>query len=372
LNETQRKEIQGYFDSTKEVFDYFSPYVEKAWGNTLDCTVKSVEGALENLIVFYLPPSMTKLAIGSDKGPAFYKDTIVFFKNFHESIPRNFYKVEEKLQFSWRTIKEPAGQHRVVSYHTKGDDGYSNVRVKEAAFPKYFTVDSTGFSGWHSVADLEQSVLHSFLADSSQESIEETFSHLNKKLVQGNQSKYSQSERNAQALFFDHDFFFLVLQVENDIVADLAYIDTYNLLKTASEIAIDNHINLVIKRHPKCTSAKIGDLLNQLKAYKNIQVSDASIHSILPACKAVITVNSGVGMEALLHLKGIICTGKAEYSYIAANARSRSELEQHMLNFEATDPTRIKEFLHYYSEEHLYHMDDVDKLRRFWMKARNT
>ena len=71
-------------------------------------------------------------------------------------------------------------------------------------------------------------------------------------------------------------------------------------------------------------------------------------------------------MEALLHVKDIISTGKAEYSYIAKKAYSKLELEHHMLNFSPTDPNKKKSFLHYYATEHLYRFDDVSKMQQFW------
>ncbi len=367
LREDRHKELNDFFDATRELLDYFSPVTDTAWENSLRCQSQHGDEHSETPMTFYLPPTLTKLEMGSKSTASFYRHTNEFFKRLHQSIPRNRFKVEEKLQFSWRTIKEPLGRQLAISYHTRGQ-GQRNLRIKESAFSNYLTMDSTGYSGWHTVAELEQDNLQQLVATTPGAAMEQTYQELGRELVHGNVSKYHQREQSERSLQTKGDFFFVALQVANDIVAELAYIDTFNLLKSTTEIAEKYRIQLVIKRHPKCTSIKIKQLLKSLEGHQHIEISNASIHLIIPACKAVITVNSGVGMEALLHLKDVISTGKSEYACIAKTAHSKRELEQQMLNFSPTEPDKIKAFLHYYASEHLYRYDDSGKLQRFWQR----
>lgn len=371
LNDHQSKELNEYFDATRVLLAYFAPLTDQAWENSLSYRTDSAETFSEAVIIFYFPPSLLKLDMGSGQFASIFLQTSEFIKRFHESIPRNLYTVEDKLQFSWRSVKEYEGNHQVVSYHTKGN-ARGNIRIKESAFPRYLTVDSTGFSGWHTAANLEQPTISEFLETVSENEVEETYQKLHREMVQSNSSKYKQREKQDTPISTGRGFFFLALQMTNDVVAELAYIDTYNLLKFSADIAERNQISLIIKRHPRCTSIKIKELLDTLRGSKYIEITDASIHAILPACKAVLTVNSGVGMEALLHLKSIICTGKAEYSYIASTAQSKAELEQHMLDFSPTEPKLIKAFLHYYASEHLYRFDDIPKILRYWERKTHS
>lgn len=370
LKADRQKELNDFFDATRELLDYFSPFTDTAWENSLRCQ-SELDGLTATPIAFYLPPMLTKLEMGSNATVSFYRHTNEFFKRLHQSIPRSLYHVEEKLQFSWRTIKEPPGTQLVISYHTRGP-GQRNLRIKESAFSNYLTMDPTGFSGWHTVAELDHDRLRQFIASIPGAAMEQTYHELRSELVQGNVSKYHQREQCEQSLDTKGDFYFVALQVANDIVAELAYIDTYNLLISVAEIAERQRIPLVVKRHPKCTSIKIKQLLKSLEGHPYVEISDASIHAIIPACKAVITVNSGVGMEALLHLKDVISTGKSEYACIAKTARSKLELEQHMLNFSPTEPDKIKAFLHYYASEHLYRYDDSNKLHQFWQRIADS
>ena len=47
-----------------------------------------------------------------------------------------------------------------------------------------------------------------------------------------------------------------------------------------------------------------------------ILISDASIHQLIEPALAVFTVNSGVGSEALLHLKPVYLFGRADYRHV--------------------------------------------------------
>src|SRR5690606_11694616 len=48
-----------------------------------------------------------------------------------------------------------------------------------------------------------------------------------------------------------------------------------------------------------------------------VLLSNASIHSLIERAEAVYKVNSGVGLEALLHEKPVVVTGKCDYMYAA-------------------------------------------------------
>jgi len=43
-------------------------------------------------------------------------------------------------------------------------------------------------------------------------------------------------------------------------------------------------------------------------------MSDASVHDLISGANAVFTVNSGVGLEALLHGRPVVVTGECDYS----------------------------------------------------------
>lgn len=365
MHADNKRELIQYFSILNKYFSHSDKIFEDAWKNTLTYPSTILLEHDKPNIVFYFPPSLTKLEIGSSHHASFYLDTVLVFKQLHQAIPSNRFNTINKLQFSWRTISEPNNGNWVVSYHSKGEE-HNHIRVKESALTQYFTMDSMGYSGWHSISNLQQDTFNNYFSEIDNNAVDQVFKDLYQEFVVKNKSKYVQPNIKTNHPIFEKEFYFLSLQVVNDIVADLAYIDVYNLLKLTVEIALRNNINLVIKRHPKCKSSKIGTFLNKCKKYDNILISDASIHAIIPKCKAVITVNSGVGMEALMHLTEVICTGKSEYQFAAKIAKDKSSLENHLLSFNATDKAKLKKFVYYYYTEHLYRKDDARKMVSFW------
>ena len=92
--------------------------------------------------------------------------------------------------------------------------------------------------------------------------------------------------------------------------------------------------------------------------YENISiVSDVSIHELFASAKAVVTINSGSGFEALLHLKPVITLGKADYSAVPYECKTLEDIEnsKHFIN-KPVDSLRIKRFFHaYFANTYKWH-----------------
>jgi hypothetical protein len=86
-------------------------------------------------------------------------------------------------------------------------------------------------------------------------------------------------------------------------------------LEQTLEFASENNLKVVAKGHPVWGN----------KAYTGpCEWSDASIHELIAAARVVVTVNSGVGMEAVLHEKPCFAFGRANYSEVAAPSLSEA------------------------------------------------
>ena len=135
-------------------------------------------------------------------------------------------------------------------------------------------------------------------------------------MIINNLSKYNQPKFNDFKL--PNKFFFLPLQLVDDTVNILCKHSTINFLKFFIKIFSKSNEILVIKRHPKCKSSKINDILKNLNA-NNIFVLDASIHDLVSKCSAVLVNNSGVGFESLFHLKPVYTFGESDYQSVCRN-----------------------------------------------------
>jgi hypothetical protein len=119
---------------------------------------------------------------------------------------------------------------------------------------------------------------------------------------------------------FGKDFIFFPCQIPHDRTITLHSQVTVEqaLLKTI-EISKKLNIPLLVKPHPANLNSML-PLLDIVK--KNIKenvywIHEMNINELLNSALAVFTVNSGVGMEAILHNKPVYTFGRAEYASVA-------------------------------------------------------
>ena len=217
----------------------------------------------------------------------------------------------------WMSLPARRSRRR-VSWHTRGlKQGHLHLKV--GVFPEFVSIDDCGFGGWSSFSKEPVSQLPHI------ENERLHFEKLKQFVVGGRISKYSQPEVLLKT-DFGGDYLFFPMQVHTDVVAKLAWIDTVNLLKILAEYAPRSVRKIVVKRHPKCRSKKVTNLINNFEGIPNLYFSDGNIHDLIGGANAVVTVNSGVGAEALLHRKPVIVTGESDYMAATIQVRESKKL----------------------------------------------
>ncbi|MBP0444987.1 hypothetical protein J8J14_09345 [Roseomonas sp. SSH11] len=191
----------------------------------------------------------------------------------------------------------------------------------QAALPHMLIFDRLGYAGWSSLAQLERREV--LAVDQSTADAFHTGTIL-PFLAEG-RSKYRQENGLAVE---GEGFVFVPLQLPNDSVIalksfDSPYLEGMHRMVVALAAA---GIPVMLKRHPHCTDPAVARLIDVLVAAWPglVAVSRASIHLLIRRARAVMTLNSGVGFEALLHGKPVIAAGKAEYQ-VAATAMAEPE-----------------------------------------------
>src|SRR5690606_19551086 len=141
----------------------------------------------------------------------------------------------------------------------------------------------------------------------------------------------------------------------------LSDIDTLSLLRALIGWTRASGGAVVVKRHPMCRSKEIGEALREAEEAGSIRVSDASIHQLIASARCVVTVNSGVGAEALLQLKPVVTTGRSDYA--AATRRVRSQEELYAVldsgDWVVAGEEQIKQFLWFYTKQYMVHFRDL-------------
>ncbi|EJN40119.1 capsule polysaccharide export protein [Pseudomonas sp. GM84] len=248
-------------------------------------------------------------------------------------------------QWNWRNCDPRTPNARVVSYHTNAPYNTNHLHIQEVPLAGRCSMDHQGFAGYASLATVHTPIEEAS-AHISEAMLAENEKSLHQTYVQNNISKYSQT---VDRVSYDDDYVFVALQIPTDTVAALAYVTGAELVKTVAEHYLGSTTKVRVKRHPYCNSMTVQKTLDTLLKAEAIEISDASVHDLISGAKAVFTVNSGVGLEALLHSRPVIVTGDCDYAYAtSAQPKSIDELKTILNNDFSFDHARTRQLLHYY------------------------
>ncbi|MFW6016587.1 MAG: hypothetical protein ACOCRK_09120 [bacterium] len=162
-------------------------------------------------------------------------------------------------------------------------------------------------------------------------------------------------------------FILLPLQVYDDtqVLIHSPLVRDMPQLIEESYKAVDNlnlrfkeNYHLVIKEHPQDIGRINYDYIYKKYSYKNLKVfRSGNVHGLLKKANAVITINSTVGIEALLHYKPVITLGNAFYNIkdLVYNVDQLDNLSQELYNAIRCEVNKelIDKFLYFLRYEYL-------------------
>jgi hypothetical protein len=192
-----------------------------------------------------------------------------------------------------------------------------HVRDKEvryymqSVFPFQFYVDSKGFAGGAS--------RYPFDVDWHRETPHGSFySQMIARALAG-ESKFDQPAQ--QPVYLPDDYFLYLCQIPHDETikyhSDVTVPEALEATCKATELL---NTPLIVKGHP-VNPGSMAPLIEIAKRYKHVYwVDNISIHDLIPNAKAVIVVNSGTGMETLLHKTPVVIFGRCEYDCVSNKA----------------------------------------------------
>jgi glycosyltransferase involved in cell wall biosynthesis len=202
----------------------------------------------------------------------------------------------------------------VFSYHSRGEE--KNVwHLKESPVTPLYSIDRAGYSGWADISSLEryQRRINAISSNTAREIIEQYRDFFHRKGL----SKYPQPV--SDDLELPEKFVFFPLQVIDDPVSKLSQLSMLDILQKAADCAREQEIYLLVKRHPFCRSLAVEKVLSRITRENPwVKQVDANVHILIQHAHAVVTVNSGVGIEALLGGAAVYASGLSEW-YRAAN-----------------------------------------------------
>jgi hypothetical protein len=208
-----------------------------------------------------------------------------------------------------------------VGYHTHAERG-AGVHVKLGPLPDAVLIDPSGYSGWSIAAARRLGRLP--LAEVDAERAVTWMAEERARLAAGNISKLAQAPR--AALDLQGDAVLVALQKPGDAVLRHAAVDMFTLARGVVRAFAGTGTRVVVKRHPRCRDPRTSALLREIAAEPHVTVTDASVHDLLPAVRAVYTVNSGVGAEALLYGRAVHVAGATDYQHACHRIRRPEDI----------------------------------------------
>jgi hypothetical protein len=267
------------------------------------------------------------------------------------------YAFAARLTTAHETLMPPDA--RFIGYHSISP-GRQCLNFKGTDQPRSYSFDPHGYSGWSSLAEtpIEALALERYAADAPAFIAAER-----ERIIANNVSKYAQADQ-AEAL--EPGYVFVGLQTIDDTVQQLAHLPMLEMLAEVSAACRERGVRVVVKRHPHCRSGRVTAALRAGLARGDFVVSTNSVHKLIAGACAVCVVNSGVGAEALLHMKPVYAFGRSEYHHVCHRITERGAFAR---VFEPdklpVSPETIERFLCYFRTEFSVDATDEAKLQPF-------
>lgn len=108
-------------------------------------------------------------------------------------------------------------------------------------------------------------------------------------------------------------------------VGETCHLNLRHMIKAL--LARDDPRPIVVKPHPRDMDLDTyGWLARHAKKDARLHVLPANIHDILARADVVVTINSAVGIEAMLHRVPVVLCGSADFHHICETVKSREEM----------------------------------------------
>lgn len=128
-------------------------------------------------------------------------------------------------------------------------------------------------------------------------------------------------QQDSYGVWQPRPYIFLPLQIPHDqSIRYFSDVSEGDAVRALANWASERGIAVVIKPHP--ASRKLMSEFEKFSDGVNTFWSEGHVHDLISYATGVYTINSGVGFEALFHLKPVVTFGRAEYDCVSFHATS--------------------------------------------------
>jgi hypothetical protein len=211
-----------------------------------------------------------------------------------------------------------------LSYHTIGSEP-GRLHYKFTHFSDLMQIDPCGYAGFANFATRSADDVLRETADLTEADIETIVAGYRSKYIERRISWRTQSAPQDLSSLRGRRTFFMPLQDPLDEVSNLRFLSIEEFVLGALD-GLSTDDCLFIKKHPVDATMATGKLLSSVKDDPRVILTDAPIYDLFRVSDAVVTLNSGVGFEALLAGLPVVAAGKSDYNLAAKTVESREAL----------------------------------------------
>lgn len=270
----------------------------------------------------------------------------MYWKQFIETVIDNYNKntdielVVKELplwQFNQKLINSIKPDLVLVPHkeqHNFPVQGTKAYYYMQTHIPNLFSIDSKGWAAGASVYPFDN-----LISDTNDDIVFNNLKHW----ALNNNSKFEQPKYKELSL--PTGFILFACQIPYD--ETIKYHSKIGVMKALSIMCKTTeklNLPLVVKGHPANKDSMI-PLRQSIREYKHvIWIDNVSIHQLIDLSKCVVVINSGAGMEALLHSKPVITFGQAEYDCVS-NKADATNIQDILTNLHY-DKDKVIKFFH--------------------------
>ncbi|MDQ6437394.1 hypothetical protein RB623_25350 [Mesorhizobium sp. LHD-90] len=256
-----------------------------------------------------------------------------------------------------------AGSEDGISYvyHARAP-GKNSYCIRPGPIRGLWYLDKDGYSGWSSIA-LDSGIRS---RAGSCDIVESTrlIDHYRSRFLERNESKYVQRDMTIKIEEAERKtFIFFPLQMNNDEVLNLSSFTQVDVMRRLVDLSETYKVKVIFKRHPLCRSKLIESALTWAAEHSHVQISDASVHQLIPAARSVVVLNSGVGLEALIHGAAVYGLAASEYRHLTKPVDDLRDLEDAFLAVQSPQSQEVTRGIGYLLSEFFVDISDQDRLR---------
>ncbi len=150
----------------------------------------------------------------------------------------------------------------------------------------------------------------------------------------------------------------------------LHHLTTEQMVRVAATTAGSRRV--YVKPHPDTPRALRRGLEDMAAGYRNVVVSDASVHDLAGASDVVVTQNSSAGFEALMQKKCVVTCGKSDFWHATLTPKTEDDLRDALLQGRETMATfPFEKYLYWHLDRMCLEPEKPDFAARAWARIRD-